>query len=83
MFLIDPKKRENKQNLADLFKEILPVESLTIGKDFHPINKFKNYTKNEIFLSIDEMIQRPFLESLILAFFFTNDMVLIFYIFLF
>ena len=55
------------------FFEILPENCLEVGKSMGKIHKFKNYAKNDLIKFFDEILNRPFLEILLISFYFTNN----------
>jgi len=69
-------KREEleKMDLTEHIKNLLPDSYAEVSTTVDPAaSKFKNYTKYEEIRSFDIILERPFLESVLLSFFFTQS----------
>lgn len=57
------------------FQTILPETMIEVGKKL-TIGKFKNYTNEGEFKFFDEILKRPFIEILLLSFYFADNSIL-------
>ena len=57
----------------DEILQLLPENSTQVGEKIIKGTKFKNFTKGEEFKFFDEILERPFMEVLLLSFYFSYD----------
>jgi len=63
----------NEETNFDEFLQLLPENAVEVGEKIVKSGKFKNFTQGEEFKFFDEILERPFMEILLLSFYFSDD----------
>lgn len=63
----------NEESNFDELLQLLPENPTEVGEKIIKSGKFRNFTNREEFKFFDEILERPFIEILLLSFYFSND----------